>query len=629
MPSNLPHYHLQTGALFEDKYRVLRELSRSERGIIYLSLQESMGRRVALKVLDPGTSGQAPAARERFLREVKIISKLRHPNTRTIYDFGESAAGVAYMVLEFVEGETLAELLRREGAQKPRRALMFIGQAARALTEAHGFGILHQDLCPTNFKVMSTETERDFIKILDFGMARIACADEAQFSSVADENAPPPLPVHSGTLCYMSPEQLRGDESTFASDLYSLGLILYEVLTGEPAITDEQPIAQMRQHLSAEPLALAKLATLPPELQQLVRQATSKSIALRHSSAEQFTEALDLVLKALAARESVETVRVSLNSDSEPMLEEPSTPMTTLIENSSPQAFPEPGDFFAEAYEIKTILGTGGFGHVYFARRRSDQHRVAVKVLTRNSEGGDATAAKHSRRFMREARIVALLKCPYTISLLDFGETDDGLLFHVYEYLDGKVLSEWLQGEGALSEQRALILLRQILASLAEAHEQGILHRDIKPSNLMILEADGMTNVRVIDFGIAKVVSGVLAGTRTDLTTEGTAVGTPRYMSPEQLRGDSLGPPSDLYSLGLVLFEMLTGRPAIEASNTYHIIAQQITEADITLPKTLVLDPTLRMVIDRLLSWDPKRRFQSAAEVLDALPVPIASAPQV
>ncbi|MFU8805052.1 MAG: protein kinase domain-containing protein [Bradymonadaceae bacterium] len=609
MSPHQPNNHLKLGELFEEKYRVLRELGRGKLGTVYMVLQENMDRQVALKVLDPGVGDRVPAAKARFLREVKILSKLKHPNTVTIYDFGESPAGVAYMVLEYVEGETLTELLHREGAQAPERALKFMAQATRALTEAHRHGIIHRDLGPRNFMIMNTETERDFVKVLDFGMARLAGSNDAVLT---DDGGHAPV----GTLRYISPEQARGDAITFASDIYSLGLILYEVLAGEPAVTGEEALELIDQHLSLEPLPLPRLSDMFPDLQKLVRKATSKVVKERHESAEDLAFDLEQLAGILFDKESLHTEKTSTAMD-----DSVDAGATTRSEvPSEASSFPAPGDIFANAYKIEEVVGSGGFGNVYAAHRITDQTRVAIKVLTRDTAGEGEPAKKNARRFVREARVVSLLQCPHTISLLDFGESDDGYLFHVYEYCEGEVLSKLLDSEGALSIQNTVCLARQILASLAEAHNQGILHRDIKPSNLMIVDTDGTLTVRVIDFGIAKVMSGVLDETRTDLTTAGTAVGTPRYMSPEQLRGEDVGIPSDLYSLGLVIYEMLMGRPAIESANTYHIIVQQLTEEDLIIPEDLDLDPELRKVFNRLLYRTPANRFQSAEEVLEALP---------
>ncbi|MBA2661406.1 MAG: protein kinase [Bradymonadaceae bacterium] len=286
------NYRLEPGQVFEGKYRILRELGRGGFGMVFLGYQEAMDRHVALKVLNPGVGAQAPSARERFLREVKIISKLRHPNTVTIHDYGENVDGVVYMVLEFVEGDTLKDLLRREGAQEPIRALMLARQVARSLSEAHRHGIVHRDLKPANIMVMDIEGESDVIKVLDFGVARLLGANEADLTSVGVPDGERAL---IGTPRYMSPEQVRGESLNAPSDIYSMGLILYEMLVGAPAVQGDTTMGLIGQQLSPEPLRLPALQTMHPDLQHLVRKATQKSITLRHASAEAFADEVEQV----------------------------------------------------------------------------------------------------------------------------------------------------------------------------------------------------------------------------------------------------------------------------------------------------------------------------------------------
>ncbi|RVU48303.1 serine/threonine protein kinase [Lujinxingia sediminis] len=290
-------YSLEPGHLFEGKYRILRELGRGGFGMVYLAFQVAMDRHVALKVLKPGVGSEAPSARERFLREVKIISKLRHPNTVTIHDYGETFEGVVYMVLEFVEGATLKDILRAEGAQPPMRALALTRQITRSLAEAHRHGIVHRDLKPANIMVTDLDTEPDFVKVLDFGVARLLGKQNDDLTSIGVPEGERAL---IGTPRYMSPEQVRGESLTGASDLYGMGLILYEMLVGEPAVQGDTTMGLISQQLTPEPLRLPSLMALHPLLQDLIRTATQKNIARRFRSAEEFCETIDHAMMALS-----------------------------------------------------------------------------------------------------------------------------------------------------------------------------------------------------------------------------------------------------------------------------------------------------------------------------------------
>jgi eukaryotic-like serine/threonine-protein kinase len=287
---------LQQGALFERRYRIVRELGRGGFGTVYLAYQEQMDRHVAIKVLKSGIGDLHHSAKERFLREVKIISKLRHPNTVTIHDFGETAQGVLYMVLEFVEGKTVKQIIRRDGALQPQRALALSSQIARSLAEAHRHGVIHRDLKPDNIMVTDLETEADFVKVLDFGIARLLRTDERDLTSVGLPEGEREL---IGTPRYMSPEQVRGQSLGPASDVYSVGLILYEMMIGQPAVQGDTTMALISQQISPEPLRLEGLRALPPRISEVIRKATTKDMTQRYHNAEAFIEALEQALASV------------------------------------------------------------------------------------------------------------------------------------------------------------------------------------------------------------------------------------------------------------------------------------------------------------------------------------------
>ncbi|MFP4599793.1 MAG: serine/threonine protein kinase [Persicimonas sp.] len=287
--------YLDPGVVFEGKYRIVRELGRGGFGMVYLAYQQKMDRHVAIKVLKSGAGDLHHSAKERFLREVKIISKLRHPNTVTIHDFGETGRGVLYMVLEYIEGDTVKEILKRQGAQSPQRALALGGQIARSLAEAHRYGVIHRDLKPANIMVTDLETESDFVKVLDFGIARLLRTDERDLTSVGLPDGEREL---IGTPRYMSPEQVRGESLGPASDVYSVGLILYEMLVGEPAVQGDTTMALISQQISREPLRLAGLRALDPNIADLIRRATAKALSDRFVNAENLIDGIDQALVA-------------------------------------------------------------------------------------------------------------------------------------------------------------------------------------------------------------------------------------------------------------------------------------------------------------------------------------------
>jgi serine/threonine-protein kinase len=291
--------------------------------------------------------------------------------------------------------------------------------------------------------------------------------------------------------------------------------------------------------------------------------------------------------------------------------------------------FPRIGELFVGRYEIQSVIGTGGFSQVYRARQTDLGREVAIKVLKpvtdpKKSEAEREKKFDHvSRRFEREARLISRLKDRNTVVMYDYGSTDDGLLYMVLEYVAGITISELLQTSGPLAPERVVKIVRQALTSLHEAHMLGVLHRDIKPGNIMVYEHVGRADqVKVLDFGIAKTVDradGSNLTTSSDVTADGVLVGTPRYMSPEQIRGKKLGAGSDIYSLGLVAYEMLMGMKAVDADSSLRIIARHLDTDPIGLPSAMTVPRRLRSIINKMLLKDPADRYASCEEVLHDL----------
>ncbi|HEU4631778.1 MAG TPA: serine/threonine-protein kinase, partial [Gemmatimonadaceae bacterium] len=215
------------------------------------------------------------------------------------------------------------------------------------------------------------------------------------------------------------------------------------------------------------------------------------------------------------------------------------------------------GQIIADRFHVLAKLGEGGMGQVYLAEHVQLGRRCAVKLM-RQALTDDAEAAA---RFRREAKNASEIAHPNVATVFDFGATSDGLTYLVMEYVDGEPLSSTLAREGPLEPARVATIARQVAEALAAAHALGIVHRDLKPDNIMLaVGRDGREMVKVVDFGIAKAMEGVTQ----QVTRTGYRIGTPAYMSPEQIRGDALDGRSDLYSLGCILFELLTGRPPFE-----------------------------------------------------------------
>lgn len=285
--------------------------------------------------------------------------------------------------------------------------------------------------------------------------------------------------------------------------------------------------------------------------------------------------------------------------------------------------FPTPGEHFANKYRVENLLGKGGFSRVYRAIQEDLERPVALKILKPPIQT-DASAAERQKkldgmavRFNREAKMMSRLRSPHTITVYDYGRTEDGLLFMAIEYIDGMDLTNLIRSQGAIDPERVFKILKQVLISLHEAHSLGMLHRDIKPQNIMIYDHLGQRDqIKLLDFGIVKLIDEEAMADQRDLTDDGTLVGTPRYMSPEYIRGSRIGPPSDLYSLGLVIYELLVGEQAIMAESSIQIIGKQLEPHSFFLPALLEVSPEFRRIVNRMLHKDPTQRYQSAEEVI-------------
>ncbi len=264
--------------------------------------------------------------------------------------------------------------------------------------------------------------------------------------------------------------------------------------------------------------------------------------------------------------------------------------------------------------QLGAILGAGGMGAVYRAVQQPVGREVALKVI--RAGAGDGLGVQ--RRFELEAEVVARLEHPNTVTLYDFGVQNDGTLYMVLELVRGRPLSAEIQ-RGPMPYARAAWIIAEVLDALVEAHGLGLVHRDLKPANIMLSQTRwGSEGVRVLDFGIAKAVGGEAAAA-DQLTQTGMVCGTPRYMAPEQAMGKEIGPWTDLYAMGVVLWTCLTGRPPFEADNTFEILLAHRQQPVPPMAPGLGVPEVLVAVVERALAKAPRDRFPDARGMAEAL----------
>ncbi|HSN83067.1 MAG TPA: serine/threonine-protein kinase [Polyangiales bacterium] len=275
---------------------------------------------------------------------------------------------------------------------------------------------------------------------------------------------------------------------------------------------------------------------------------------------------------------------------------------------------PEPGEIIAGRYRVVAPIGSGAMGSVYRAEHVQISKVMAIKLLHRDVEQDAESVA----RFHREAEAASRLNHPNTVHVFDFGRTRSGSLYLVMEYVDGEDLSKIIEREGPMPFGRVASLIAQVAGSVADAHLAGIIHRDLKPENVVVARGREEEVAKVLDFGLAKLFEGTI---EAQVTSSGTIVGTPYYMSPEQIQGQELDGRSDVYAIGAIMYECVVGKPPFEALNPVGVLSRHLSEEP-AIPSTrspLSVPAEADQIIMRCLEKDPERRYQSADELRKAL----------
>jgi len=277
------------------------------------------------------------------------------------------------------------------------------------------------------------------------------------------------------------------------------------------------------------------------------------------------------------------------------------------------------GKEVAGQFRIVKRIGSGGMGAVYKAEQPQMNRHVAVKILhSKYLSRSDLVS-----RFRREARAMSHLSHPNTARVFLYGQLDDGACYFVMEYLEGLNLAQLVRAQGPMLPKRAVPVMIQVCGALQEAHSAGIIHRDLKPENIFLTQQGGITDFpKVLDFGLAKVTEREMRPGSLVLTREGMIFGTPEFMSPEQARGRTLDGRSDIYSLGLIFYELLTGQLPFEAAQSMEYINHQVNSPPIPLGQRVPgreFEVELERVVMKTLEKDPDHRHQTAAQFGEAL----------
>jgi Flp pilus assembly protein TadD len=310
------------GSIIAERYHVIRKLGEGGMGQVYLAEHVKMGRQSALKVMHPAMVHDADAI-GRFNREAANASRIDHPNVAAIYDFGETPEGLVYLAMQYVEGDTLTEIVREHGALPPHRAAEIAKQAAEGLYAAHAMGIVHRDLKPDNIMVTKDQDGLDCVKVVDFGIAKAAGVKSQKVTRTG---------TVIGTPEYMSPEQLAGEEVDGRSDLYSLALVTFNMLTGDLPFPAETTQTAMIMRLTEKPRSLAQMkpdVDWPAQVQAVMSKALEREAGLRYASTREFGRALQQAIEKMPVRSPTASGAASVTAGAP-------EPVTTVVAATPP-----------------------------------------------------------------------------------------------------------------------------------------------------------------------------------------------------------------------------------------------------------------------------------------------------
>jgi serine/threonine protein kinase len=563
---------LANGTRIDDRYEILGPLGSGGMGQVYRARRLRLGDEVAIKVVQ--TSDDAPAdLHERFLRESRASAQLRHPGIVAILDFGVDAARQPYMVMELLSGPSLADEIEIQAPMPPPRVAAILGEVASALQLAHDQGITHRDLKPANIVLHRYGSGEQAYKVIDFGLAVIKSrTDETRLT---DPN------LFLGTMAYAAPEQVYGAMIGFAADIHAIGVIAYEMLTGVRPFDAADRIALLNQVLSLQPAKPSERRSgIPPAVDDVVMRALAKEPGERWPSVVAFAEAL-----GQAAGGAVLTA--------------PATDSGLLAR-----------------YDLGPVLGRGRLGSaVYRGVHRALGTPVAIRVLKRVEQPNwDVVRG----RFLLEGRTLQAAH-PSLLQVRDFGE-DERTVFVVTDLIEGPSLREALAAAAPFSWARTRALIVQALDAVATLHRRGGFIAGVNPDMIRLTKDDGRERIVMSTAGIRSVQDVLATMREQELRGQEASEQELPYVAPEVLMGRGLDPRADIFTIGVLSYQMATGKLPFRAATLPELLGQMLRARPAPLSSVDSDVPeAASATILRALLPEPEARFAGAREFAAAI----------
>jgi serine/threonine protein kinase len=568
---------LPAGTIVDGRYEILAPLAEGGMGAVFRARRVLLGDEVALKIVRAEFVKDA-GARERFLRESRACAQLRHPNIVSILDYSVDAEGRPFMVMELLNGGSLRQELMERGPFAIGEVQTLLAPIAAALQLAHDGGILHRDLKPANIVAHDFGGGTRAYKIVDFGLVRDISSDSTRLTAAHQ---------FVGTFTYAAPEQVLGGEMDARSDQYSLAVVIYELLTGQPPFVESDPAQLVTALLTRNFRPPSEVrADLPKWIDVVLSRALAKSPENRYHSVRAFSAALQTGGGG----------------------------KTTVMSNA-----PSPASSgLLGTYELGQRLGPGRLGSEVFAgTHRALGHPVAIRLLRRSADRNwDAVRA----RFLREAQTLQVSH-PSVIQVRDYGEEGD-LVYLVTDFIDGASLREVLTKQGAMAWPRLRPLLAQLVEAARALHRKGGLLCGVNPDIMRVsvdLDEDS-ERLRISTAGIWQASD--LLATLGDATLRGSALADVElhYVAPELLTGQNADVRSDVFTMGVLAYEMSTATLPFEGATMPALLGSMLrgrpvppSERQVTLPEDAAA------AILKALSPSPEDRFTTAKEFAAAL----------